>query len=166
METPRTATPVAPMASRADFHRAIAEAFERAADVGCREIWLCDVDYADWPLGERAVVQSLTRWACAHRRLTLLASRFDEVPRRHARWVAWRRHWGHVVDCLALPQVEPSQVPCFWFAPGVQAVRLVDPRRYRGFVDTTPAELLRMQDRVRELARWGTPDFPVTTLGL
>lgn len=158
--------PPPPIASRADFHRVLVQAFERAAEVGCREIWLCDVDYAEWPLGEQAVVQALTRWAYAHRRLTLLACRFDEVPRRHARWVAWRRDWGHVVECLALQDVEPSQMPCFWFAPGLQAVRLVDPRRYRGFVDTATADLLLMHDRVRELAQRGVPDFPVTTLGL
>lgn len=161
-----TGAPPPPIASRADFHRVLVQSFERAAEVGCREIWLCDVDYAEWPLGERVVVQALTRWAYAHRRLTLLACRFDEVPRRHARWVAWRRDWGHVVECLALPQVEPSQMPCFWFAPGLQAVRLVDPLRYRGFVDTATADLLLMHDRVRELAQRGVPDFPVTTLGL
>lgn len=155
-----------PIAGRLDFHREIVRAFEHAADRGCPEIWLCDVDFADWPLGERALVEALTRWAYAHRRLTLLACHFDEVPRRHPRWVAWRRNWGHVVDCLALPEMKPSQMPCFWFAPRLQAVRLVDPIRCRGFIDTAPADLLVLQDQVRELASQGVPAFPVTLLGL
>jgi hypothetical protein len=158
--------PIPPIASRSDFHREIVKAFERADEQGCREIWLCDVDFADWPLGERAVVEALTRWAYAHRRLTLLACHFDEVPRRHARWVNWRRDWGHVVECLALSEIEPSQMPCFWFAPGLQAVRLVDPIRYRGFIDTAAADLLRVNEQVQELAARGVPAFPVTTLGL
>ncbi len=51
------ATP--PIASRGDFHKAIVAAFERAAAQGCREIFICDVDFAEWPLGERAVVDGV-----------------------------------------------------------------------------------------------------------
>lgn len=29
---------------------------------GWREWWWCDADFADWPLGERAVIESLERW--------------------------------------------------------------------------------------------------------
>ena len=63
----------------------------RHGGLGCRELWLCDNDFADWPIGERAVIESLSQWAGSHRRLTLIASTFDEVARRHARWNEWRK---------------------------------------------------------------------------
>ena len=78
--------------SRAECLDAIRATLAEAADHGCRELFLCDVDYAHWPLGERAVVESLTRWGYAHRRMTLLAASFDGFAQRHPRWVEWRRH--------------------------------------------------------------------------
>ena len=74
--------------SRSEFHAALHSALAEAAAVGCRELWLCDNDFADWPLGERQVVDSFSQWAGSHRRLTLIARTFDEVARRHARWSA------------------------------------------------------------------------------
>src|SRR5256885_10105991 len=76
--------------TRLEFHEALREAFAEAAHVGCRELWLSDEDFADWPLGERGVVEQLTRWALPHRRLFVVARHFDEVVRQHARWVEWR----------------------------------------------------------------------------
>ena len=40
--------------SRTEFHDALRSAFAAAADAGCREVWICDDDFADWPLSERA----------------------------------------------------------------------------------------------------------------
>ena len=88
--------------SRGEFHAALKSALAEAATVGCRELWLCDTDFADWPLGELAVVESFAQWAGSHRRLTLIAESFDEVARRHARWNEWRRHWSHIVHCREL----------------------------------------------------------------
>ncbi|MEP7099141.1 MAG: hypothetical protein ABI781_01445, partial [Burkholderiales bacterium] len=91
--------PASLITSRAEFHAALRHAFEQLASVGAREVWLCDEDFADWPLGERAIVELLTQWAASSRKLTLVARHFDEVARRHARWVAWRRDWSHIVSC-------------------------------------------------------------------
>ena len=157
---------LSPIASRADFHKAIVAAFERAAQQGCREIFICDTDFADWPLGERAVVTALTQWAYKHRRLTVLASSFDEILRRHPRWVEWRRNWGHVVECRSIDDVEAEKVPRLWFAPGLQAVRLVDPLHYRGFIDEAQADLISIREQIDEIANRSTPAFPVTLLGL
>src|SRR3954454_11957875 len=67
--------------SRGEFHDALREAFEQAASRGCRELFISDPDFSDWPLGEIAVVDHLTRWAMSHRRLTVLARTYDELPR-------------------------------------------------------------------------------------
>ena len=87
--------------SRTEFQAALQQAFAWLAAEGAREVWLCDEDFADWPLGERAIVDHLTAWAASNRKLTLVARHFDEVARRHARWVEWRRRWSHIVSCRA-----------------------------------------------------------------
>jgi hypothetical protein len=107
--------------TRAEFHAAVLAAFEDAAAQGCREIWLCDTDFSDWPLSERAVVEALSRWAASHRRLLVLAQSFDEFPRRHPRWVEWRRRWSHVVSCRAVQDLEPGQMPTAMLCLGAPA---------------------------------------------
>lgn len=155
-----------PIGSRADFHKAIVAAFERAASQGCREIFICDTDFADWPLGERAVVAALTQWAYKHRRLTVMAVSFDEILRRHPRWVEWRRNWGHVVECRLVEDIEAEKMPRLWFAPSLLAVRLIDPQHYRGFIDEGAADLVSIREEVDEIANCSVPAFPVTLLGL
>ena len=93
--------PIAQLSGRHEFHAAVRMALAEAASAGWRELWLCDPDFASWPLGERAVIESLTQWAGVGRRLILLALHFDEVVRRHARWAQWRRQWVHSVQCRA-----------------------------------------------------------------
>lgn len=159
-------TPTQAISTRHEFHDAIRHCLAEAAQVGCREIFLSDVDFTDWPLADRAVLDSLTEWAKAHRRLTLLASTFDEVPRRHARFAQWRRTWAHVVDCRANDELEPGEMPTLLLAPGLVGLRLVDPIRYRGTVSHDPADLLRWRDALEAVWQRAQPSFPATTLGL
>ena len=51
------------IASRNEFHEAIRAGLAEAADVGASEICLVDPDFQDWPLNDRAVVETLARWA-------------------------------------------------------------------------------------------------------
>ena len=92
-ETPQTAATARIINSRAEFQAALREALAEAATAGSRELWLSDLDYADWPLGEREVVASFERWAASSRRITLVANHFDTLARLHPRWVTWRRQW-------------------------------------------------------------------------
>src|SRR6185369_16389707 len=118
--------------SRSDFHDALRAAFAEAAQVGCREIWIADENFADWPLNERQVVEHLTQWAQSHRRFIVVARNFDEVARRHARWVDWRRQWSHVVQCRTNNDLEAGQMPTLLLAPGLTSVRLFDAIHHRG----------------------------------
>lgn len=152
--------------SRSDFHDALRAALAEAARVGCREIFIADNDFADWPLGERSVIENLTTWAAAHRRLTVLASNFDAVVRQHARWVAWRVTWSHVVDCRVNDELEEGQMPTLLLAPGLVGVRLVDPVHYRGRVTHDAADLLRWREDIDAVLQRSAPSFPATTLGL
>jgi hypothetical protein len=76
-----------------------------------REIILSDADFHDWPLGERAVIESLQEWARGGRRLTFLACNYNEVIRRHARLVRWRTTWDHILTCRACPAADPLDIP-------------------------------------------------------
>ena len=155
-----------PITSRGEFHEALRSAFADAAAQGCREIWLCDIDFADWPLNEPAVIGHLTQWARAHRKLTLVAQHFDEIPRRHARWMAWRRTWSHVVECRANVELEAGKMPSLLLAPGLVTVRLFDPLRYRGSASRSEADAVHARELIDAVLQRSDEAFPVTSLGL
>jgi hypothetical protein len=152
--------------SRNEFLGALRSAFAAAADQGCRELILCDLNFAQWPLGEIKVVEALTRWAYAHRKLTLLAHDFSEVTRRHSRWVEWRRSWAHIVECRALTELEASKVPTVLLAPGLVTVRLFDPLHYRGSQSSLQADLQGSREVLDAVSQRSVDAFPATTLGL
>src|ERR1700754_4969059 len=95
-------------------------AFSAAARHNWREIVVSDTDFADCPLGERALGEALQAWSASGRSFTLLAQRFDVFEREHARFVSWRRMWSHIIDCRAcngpgLPQVPSAIWTPEWF---------------------------------------------------
>lgn len=154
------------IASRGDFHAAVRGAVSEAAARGCREILLCDPDFADWPLNEVALIEQLVAWASKHRRLTVLARDFGEFPRRHARWVAWRRTWSHVVDCRANNELEAGQMPTLLLLPGSLTLRMVDMEHHRGSVSRAPADAVRAREQFDMVVQRSEESFPVTNLGL
>jgi peptidyl-tRNA hydrolase len=154
------------ISSRSEFHDAIRQALADIAAEGCREVFLSDGNFTDWPLSDASVLASLTAWARSQRRLTLLAQQFDEMARRHARWVEWRRQWSHLVECRANTELEAGQVPTLLLAPGLLVVRLVDPVRYRGSVSRVAADLVHSREVLDAVLQRSESTFPATTLGL
>jgi hypothetical protein len=152
--------------SRSEFHAALRSALAEAAAVGCRELWLCDNDFADWPLGERQVVDSFAQWAGSHRRLTLIASSFDEVARRHARWNEWRRQWSHIVHCRSNTELESGQMPSVLLASELLSLNLVDPVHYRGRFSHEAADGVRCRELIDAVLQRSAEAYPVTTTGL
>lgn len=152
--------------SRSDFHNAVRGAFAEAALVGCREILLIDDDFADWPLGEVAVVDDLTHWAAAHRSFTVVARSFDEISRRCARWVTWRRQFSHVVHCRTNNDLEAGQMPCILLVPGLLSVRLHDRVNYRGVASRETADAVHWREAIDAVLQRSEEAFPATTLGL
>lgn len=152
--------------TRQAFHDALRASFAEAAAVGCREIWIVDDDFADWPLGEREVVEDLTRWAASHRRFTAIARHFDEVQRRHPRWVAWRRQWSHIVECRVNNELEAGQMPILLLAPGITSVRLFDAVHVRGIATNEAGDALQWRELVDAVAQRSEEGLPSTTLGL
>jgi hypothetical protein len=156
----------APIAGRAEFQSAVRAALAEAANAGWTEIWLCDPDFANWPLGEPGVIESLTRWAGGQRRLNVLALHFDEVSRRHPRWVQWRRLWAHGVQCRVLADLRAEDVPVLMHVHGTLTLQLFDPLRYRGSVSSGAAEGLKAKEQLDAILQRSTEAFPATTLGL
>ena len=152
--------------SRADFHNAVRGALAEAALVGCREIWLVDDDFSDWPLGERAVVDDLTHWASMHRSFTIVARSFDEISRRQARWVTWRRQFSHVVQCRTNNDLEAGQMPSILLIPGLMSVRLHDHVHYRGVASREAADAVQWRELIDAVLQRSEEAFPATTLGL
>jgi hypothetical protein len=152
--------------SRSEFQASLKEAFALVADSGASEIWLCDENFADWPLNEPEVVALLARWSFSHRRCHVLALDFAVLQQRHPRWVQWRRDRAHVVHCMAPDESGGSHLPSLLFAPGVVSVRLADRARFRGRLTTAAEDTARMREEVGALFQRSVETFPASTLGL
>lgn len=151
---------------RRAFEDAVRDAFAEAAAQGWRELYLCDPDFAHWPLGASAVVDSLTQWMGGNRRLTLIALHYDELPRRHPRWVRWRALWAHAVDCRAATEIATDDMPALLLAPGALTVQLDDPLRFRGRITRDPADAVLAREMIDAILQHSVEALPVTTLGL
>ena len=152
--------------SRSEFHNALRTALADAANHGARELWLCDNDFADWPIGERAVVESFAQWAASSRRLTLVARHFDDVARRHARWVEWRRTWSHIVTCRTNNELPTGEFPAVLVASGTVTVRLSDAVHHRGRIAHDKGEELRCREMIDAVLQRSEEAFPASVTGL
>jgi hypothetical protein len=157
---------IVPITSRAEFRDAIRSSFALAAQVGAREIAIVDPNFADWPLDDRSVIDSLDGWIDSSRNLTMFADSFDEIARRHSRFVAWRRQWAHAVRCRSDPELEAEQVPTLLLAPGVTCVRLLDRVRHRGTASNRAIDMTECRETLDALLQRSVEAFPVTPLGL
>jgi hypothetical protein len=140
-------------------------ALATAAAQGWREIILCDPDFEDWPLGERAVAQALNDWSKTGRRLTLLAENYDALVRRHARFVTWRRTWAHIVECRQAQATQPDSMPSALWSPGWVFERL-DLPQCSGRAGSEVARRVALKERLKEVLLHSSPAFPASTLGL
>jgi hypothetical protein len=152
-------------AGRLGFQQLVRDALACAAREGWREIILTDATFEDWPLGERAVVQSLQDWSASGRRCTLLAQRWDEVLRMHARFVTWRRTWSHIIEARACRSADPLELPSAIWSPGWVMQRL-DIDHCTGVGGSEPERRVAMQENLREWLARSSPSFPAHTLGL
>lgn len=154
------------IASRSGFHDALRSAFAEVAGAGCRELWLSDATFAEWPLGERTVVESLTQWVHSQRRITVLAETFDDMTRRHPRWVVWQRQWAHVVHCRTKSEREPGSVPTLFLAPKLFSLKIVDPLRFRGRQSRDMSDMVHDRELLDAVLQHSEAAFPASTTGL
>lgn len=156
---------------RADFERLLVDAFAWAAEQGCRELHAWDASFADWPLSDASALAALTAWARHGRQLHLLAAQFDDVVRRHPRFVRWRRDFGHCVTARAVePELKlggaPESLLLAVGANGSLSLRLFDRHLWRGEVSRDAGQRQRGLEWFDALAQRSCEAFAPTTLGL
>lgn len=148
------------------FQQLVRDALATAAQEGWREIILSDAHFQDWPLGERAVAESLQAWARSGRRLTLLAGDYSAMVRSHARFVRWRGTWDHIITCRASRTAGALAIPSVIWSPDWVLQRL-DPVRCVGVSGCEPERRVGVREMLDEWVRSkSSPAFPATFLGL
>jgi hypothetical protein len=167
MHTGGAAAAAQPIDGRAAFRAALLVALDDCAQADVPEIWLCDPDFVEWPLGQAEVVTALSRWVTPRRRLTLVAGSYEHLAQRCPRWVAWRRQWGHAVHCLQVREEAAAQMPTLLYGPPAVALRMQRMERVlRGRLYRDADDLAPLADLVDALTQRTHEAFPVTTLGL
>ncbi len=161
----RLALPIGRFAGHDAFEQLVRDALVCAAREGWKELILSDATFEDWPLRERAVVESLQIWSKPGRRMTLLATRYDEVLRHHARFVSWRKTWGHLVDCRVCCLTAQGQFPSVIWSSGWFMQRL-DGLQSSGFCGNDKLTGRQVRELIDENLRTSTSGFPVSVLGL
>ena len=150
---------------RVAFQQMVRDALACAAHEGWREIVISDPNFEDWPLGEREVCTSLQAWARPGRQFTMLAASYNEVVRRHARFVKWRTTWSHLIDCRACRTADPQDLPSALYSP-VWSMRRLDLEHSSGICGIDAQRRVLLQQAQREWLRKSSPAFPSYMLGL
>lgn len=160
-----TALPAGPFSGPEAFRGLVREALAAAQAEGWRELILCDPDFADWPLGERAVAESLAAWSKSGRKCILLARSWDETVRRHARFVNWRRTWAHIIDARSCRSADPEEFPSAIWTP-TWVLERRDVIQCRGWMGSEPDRRLTLRETLREWMSKSSAGFPAHTTGL
>lgn len=163
--SPKPVLPVGRFAGREVFQQLVRDTFAVAAMEGWNEIIVADASFDDWPLRERAVVESLNAWSKSGRRLTILAVRYDNLMRDQPRFVTWRKTWGHIIECRQCRNEDPLDFPSAFWSKGWVMQRL-DLVRCTGVSSTEPDRRIHLRELLDEKVRGSSPGFPASTLGL
>lgn len=150
---------------RDQFRQWLREGLQAAARQGWTELTLADADFADWPLGEREVIADLQAWSRPGRRFVMLAGSYEELRRRHARFVAWRTQWDHLVSCRACKSLDRQDFPSVLWSPHWNLRRL-DAIRCTGWAGAEAARRVQTQEFLVEVLRRSAPAFAASVLGL
>ncbi len=158
-------------AGRAEFQRLVVETLAWAAEQGCRELHAWDASFEEWPLSDAGALTALAAWARHGRQLHLLALQYDDVQRRHPRFVRWRRDFAHCVAARAVePELRLEAAPeSLLLAVGPESsvtLRLFDRHLWRGEVSLDAGQRLRGLEWFDALAQRSSDSFAPTTLGL
>jgi hypothetical protein len=159
------ALPEGAFSGRQAFRDILLAAFDAAAREHWRELILSDADFADWPMGERVVIDAFQAWAGRGRQLVLLAERFDRFERHHPRFVQWRQLWSHIIDCRVCHGPGLPRVPSAISAP-TWAMQRLDAEHFRGVADSDPVRRRALREQIDECLRHSRPGFAAHTLGL
>lgn len=152
-------------AGRQDFQQLIRSAIAQAAQEGWREMIWFDVNYADWPLGERSVEADLQAWSKTGRKLIIVAKRFDTLIAMHHRFVAWRKQWSHIIEARGVSSASDEEFPSLILAPN-WAMHRLQPTLCKGVAGYEPKRRVDLRELTQEWLAISSPAFAATTLGL
>ena len=157
--------PTGRMEGREVFTDLVRQALAVAAEEGWPRLELSDTDFNDWPLGERAVIESLQAWVRQGGEIRFLAREFGPLRLAHPRLVSWRTLWSHRVQAHAMPSASGSKLPSAIWSPGWTMERL-DPVRCTLVASTDARRRTGLRERLDSFWHKGSPSFAATTLGL
>ncbi len=150
---------------RARFQELVRLAFAHAAAQGWKRLILSDRDFADWPLGERAVTESLQAWASSGRRIHFLARDYRLVSSLHPRLVQWRQSWSHIVEARQVSGRGSDELPSALWSDDWTLERL-DDQHDAMVASRIPARRVALHERIDGFWRRGQPGFASSVLGL
>ena len=154
-----------PFTGAAEFSQLVRDALVCAADEGWSEMVWSDASFEDWPLREKAVIDSLNAWSRRGRKLLLLARSFDSVQRYQARMVTWRNTWDHIVECRVCKTLDAADFPSALWSPR-WVMRRLDLTRSTGIAGSEPQRRVLLREELEECRRQSSPGFSATVLGL
>ncbi len=157
--------PTGRMVGREAFLGLVRQALLCAAEQGWSSLVLSDPTFEDWPLGERAVIDSLQAWARGGRDIRFLAQDFSAMQRLHPRLVRWRVTWSHLVEAQACSADRGRQVPSALWSRGWHMERL-DVKRCVMVASELPAHGVALRERLDACWQLSHPSFAASTLGL
>ena len=159
------ALPQGRLHGRHAFLQTVRDALQTAAREDWPELILCDANFADWPLGERAVAESLQQWARRGRRFFMLAMDYSSLPRQHARFVKWRQTWDHIIECRTCRATDPLAFPSVLWSP-VWVMHRVDVEHDALVCDRDAVRRVSLRQLLDECRRDSSSGFPASILGL
>ena len=114
-----------------------------------------------------SLLEDLSRWIkLPQRRLVLLAHRYEQVERRHPRFVAWRRLWTHAVDAWSPSDGVEVNLPTLLLDDQRLCLQLHDKHYWRGRVSQDEGTVRQWHDEVDALLQRCEAAFPAHPLGL
>lgn len=148
-----------------DFAQWVRQFVHAAADESWPQLCLFDPDFSAWPLGDRQVVDDLTRWGLSGGSLQMMARDFRPLTQRSPRFVEWRRRFDHRFEARAMPRTGADEPKLALWSPQWVLVALDRPGAV--YVATREASV-RAQLRQEWDSAWplGAVAFPASTLGL
>ena len=139
-------------------------------DVLPTRVMLSDLQFADWPLDEPAVLASLSAWLRPPgRTLWMVGLDFAAVARRFPRFARWRRDWAHRVEVWQPTDGEWPADQRMLLAPTLAAQWLDAPNAHtiaRLRVITNAVHVQALHSQSADFLQRCEPAWPVTTLGL
>lgn len=161
----KTPLPAGPFSGRDTFRDLIRAALAAAQEQGWRELILSDPDFSDWPLGERAVAESLAAWSQTGRKCVLMARTWEDASARHARFVTWRRTWSHIVEARACRSADPIEFPSAIWTPSWVLERR-DLVKSSGWMGPEADRRVALREKIAEWIGKSSSGFASHTTGL